>query len=572
MLNIASTFRTLPWQLAADGPVAAVDRISPPAGGRTITPKDMPMVNDGLRSRLGTYRDRGDNAPRAVRGAAPYVAALIGVGLVTVVIAQVGLQLANASLAYIVVVLLAAVLVGRGPAIAAAFVAFLAFNYFLTEPRYTFAVADPGEWLSLLLFLAVAFISGQLAADQRQRAREAAEYERHTRVLYDVADAIAEPDLRRALQAVADRLRREIDADGLQIELGGHRVRSVADSSHGVVEALDRRTGRTEDVLGSSGSSPGAQRWMRVSLPQGGKRSASTFGLARVPISGPRGEAGVILVATQAGSRMTEDAGRLLASVSGQLWVALERSRLRDEATEAEVLRRSDDAKSALIDAVSHDLRTPLASIIAAAGSLRQRGVQWTEDEREGFAAAIEQEARRLDRIVGNLLDLGRIRAGAIHPATAWYELVALVREVAGRLEGLANERHQRLILDLPDELPPVALDYSMIDQVLTNLLENALKFSPSGTDVVVGASMTDESLSVRVDDAGAGLPESERQRVFDPFYRVRGAAAPGTGLGLAIASGLVRAHGGTISAEPRAGGGTRFTFTIPAEEAGPEP
>jgi two-component system sensor histidine kinase KdpD len=497
-----------------------------------------------------------------------YLAAVGGVVIVTTLVARFdALQAGSAPLLYIVVVLLAAVVGGRGPAIAAAVGAFLAFNYFLTEPRYTFTVADPRDWLNLLLFLAAAVIGGQLAADQRRRARESAEHERHMRVLYDVADAIAEPNLRRALQATADRVRAEIGADAVQIDLGGHRVRSIDDSDPSAAEALDQRDGRTEDLLRGPGIRGEPQRWMRVSLPGGGRRSGSGHRVARVRISGSKGDVGSILVVSPAGSRVTADAGQLLGAVAAQLWVALERSRLREEATEAEVLRRSDEAKSALIDAASHDLRTPLASIVASAGSLRQRDVQWSDDERDAFAAAIEHEARRLDRIVGNLLDLGRIRAGTIRPATAWYEPVATIRDVAARLADVGKESG-RIVLDLPDELPPVPLDYSMIDQVLTNLLENALKFSPPDSEVRVTASVTGGALRVAVEDAGAGLPESERKRVFGPFYRVRGVTAPGSGLGLAIADGLVRAHGGRIWAEPREGGGTRFTFTIPPEQA----
>jgi two-component system sensor histidine kinase KdpD len=340
------------------------------------------------------------------------------------------------------------------------------------------------------------------------------------------------------------------------------------DGSHAAGVGLERHDGAPEDVLAPAGGTGGAPRWIRVSRPHGvGRGGASTYRLARVPIVGPEGEAGRILAATAPGVPLRDGEGRLLASVAGQLWVALERSRLRDDATEAEILRRSDEVKSALIDAVSHDLRTPLASIIASAGSLRQRDVQWSDEEREAFAGAIEQEARRLNRIVGNLLDLGRIRAGAIHPDTAWYEPVALIREVAGRVAGVSTDGLQRLVLELPDELPPVPLDYSKVDQILTNVLENALKFSPPGSKVRVTAEMTEGALQVSVEDSGPGLAPEERRRVFEPFYRVGGSLAPGSGLGLAIASGLVRAHGGELRADPRAGGGTRFTFTIPSEE-----
>ena len=148
-------------------------------------------------------------------------------------------------------------------------------------------------------------------------------------------------------------------------------------------------------------------------------------------------------------------------------------ARLRDEANEAEVLRRGDQVKSALLDAVSHDLRTPLSSILASAGSLRQRDVEWDEEARRSFAEAIEQEAHRLDRIVGNLLDLSRLESGTLQPDRGWYEPTALINEVAARLRPLVAPHP--LALDLPDELPPVHLDYSEVDQVLSNLIENAL-------------------------------------------------------------------------------------------------
>ena len=531
------------------------------------------MVDKGRGSLLRTPTLRGTRVPW-VREVLSYGAALLGVVAVSLVVAQVAwLQLANVSLLYIVVVLLAAVLAGRGPAIVAAVAAFLSFNYFLTEPRLTFAVADPDDWLGLLLFLAVALISGQLAADQRRRAEEAAEHERHAMVLYELAEAIADPDLGRALGVVADRVRREVDGEAVQIELGGHVALATRDGDLTAGLALERRDGAPEDVLAAAGGTGGATRWVRVSPPHGVRRGAvPPYRLARVPIMAPDGEAGAILAATAPGTPLGDGAGRLLASVAGQLWVALERSRLRDDATEAEVLRRSDEAKSALIDAVSHDLRTPLASIIASAGSLQQRDVEWSGEERQAFAGAIEEEARRLNRIVGNLLDLGRIRAGAIHPDTAWYEPVALIRDVAGRVAPMTIDGPQRMVLELPDELPPVPLDYSMVDQILTNLLENALKFSSAGSTVRVTAEMTDGALQVSVEDSGPGLAPAERKRVFEPFYRVRGSSVPGSGLGLAIASGLVRAHGGELCADARAGGGTRFTFTIPGEEVDATP
>lgn len=231
---------------------------------------------------------------------------------------------------------------------------------------------------------------------------------------------------------------------------------------------------------------------------------------------------------------------------------------------EAEILRRTDELKTALLNAVSHDLRTPLASIIASAGSLRQTDVQWTEPERQEFAQAIEEEAHRLNQIVGNLLDVSRIEAGNLRPSKDWYDVGALVDDVLGRLRPLTAE-HQ-LVVDVPEDLPPVRLDYVEIDQVLS--IENAAKYTAPGTDIHVSAGVEDGMMRVEVADRGPGIPAATLARLFEPFYRVdTGGPQPrGTGLGLAVARGLVEAHGGRIWAENQGVGGARFVFTLPLE------
>jgi two-component system sensor histidine kinase KdpD len=230
-----------------------------------------------------------------------------------------------------------------------------------------------------------------------------------------------------------------------------------------------------------------------------------------------------------------------------------------------EVLRRADQAKSALLDAVSHDLRTPLSSIIASAGSLLQSDVEWADDERAAFAQAIQQEAERLDRIVGNLLDLSRLESGELQPDRGWYEPIALIHDVVGRLRPLVRTHPIRL--DLPDELPPVLLDYSKVDQVLSNLVENAAKYSPSGAEIGIAATVTDGSLRVTVTDDGAGIAPEALPHLFEPFFRgSRARRQSGSGLGLAVARGLVEAHRGRIWAENRPGGGASFSFDIPGD------
>jgi K+-sensing histidine kinase KdpD len=249
-----------------------------------------------------------------------------------------------------------------------------------------------------------------------------------------------------------------------------------------------------------------------------------------------------------------------------------ERERLRERATEAEVLRRADELKTALLGAVSHDLRTPLASIIASAGSLRQPDVEWTAAERAAFLGDIEGEARRLERIVANLLDLSRMESGTLRPERGWYDVAALVDDVVGRLRGPAAG-HQ-VHVSVAEDLPPVPLDYVEIDQVLSNLIENALRHTPAGTHIWIEAARDGDALALTVADDGPGIDPDSRDRLFDPFVRGgdRRGAPRGAGLGLAIARGLVEAHGGRISAEERPGGGTAMRFTLPLAEPAAEP
>jgi len=228
--------------------------------------------------------------------------------------------------------------------------------------------------------------------------------------------------------------------------------------------------------------------------------------------------------------------------------------------------------RTALLNTVSHDLRTPLSSIIASAGSLLQQDVRWTEDERRDFARAIEEEGERLNRLVSNLLDLSRIQAGSLVPQRGWYDLSALVDDVLGRLRSVTS-RHQ-VVVSVAQELPPVFLDYVEIGEVLTNLIENAAKYTPPGSEIAIRVGRDDGNIRVEVADRGPGIPREALPRLFEPFYRVQreGQMVTGTGLGLAVAKGLVEAHGGRIWADNRTEGGTSFVFCLPIGEPAQAP
>jgi two-component system sensor histidine kinase KdpD len=509
---------------------------------------------------------------RAVGAAPRYVAALAGVGIMSLLIGLVfgTFRVANSSMLYLIVVLLAATRLGSGPAIFASIVAFLTFDWFFVPPEHTFTVADPGEWVSLLLFLVTAVITGELAADQRRRAYEAEQREREAILLFDVLRLLGAPGVDAALAAAAERIRAELalSAVGIQLTIEG-RPRSVAigdDDGRGLLRPLHAASG---EIL-AGGRAPSALErgrpghWLRVVPPaRAGEGGIAARRRHILPIRVGDRTVGQLVVVRRRGTRpLGERDSRFLGVVATQLASLAERAELQRDSTEAEVLRQANELKTALLNAVSHDMRTPLASIKASAGSLRQRDVTWTDADRDEFAQAIEQQADRLDRIVANLLDLSRMEAGALRPQRALHDVGALVEDV---LERLREQTAQHPILvSIDPDLPPVSLDYVEIDQVLSNLVENAAKYAPAGTPIDVTARRVGGDVEVEVADRGPGVPADAAPRLFEPFFRVRRGGPTGLGLGLAVAKGLVEAHGGRISVRDREGGGARFAFTLP--------
>jgi two-component system, OmpR family, sensor histidine kinase KdpD len=502
-----------------------------------------------------------------------YAAAIGAVALVSLAIGAVltTARIANVSMLYLLAVLAVATRFGSGPAVLASVLAFLAFDWFFVEPFSTFTVSDPEEWLALLLLLVASVVTGQLAAAQRRRAEEAQRREQEALQLYTIGRYLATaPTLDAALQATVDYLRGALNLEACAVLLADPAGRLAARAQAGRAASLGGETARwllAADVGEHVASEP--RRWVRVLPPRtpGATPSASAGTRFDLRLRAAGAQLGVLRVLVGAARPgLTREDTRLLETAADQTALVIERACLQAEANAAEVLRRTDELRAALLSSVSHDLRTPLASIKAAAGSLRQRDVAWSDAEREDFAAAIEAEADRLNRLVGNLLDMSRIEAGALRPEKEWYPLSALVEDIVGRLRPLAAEHP--IAVDVPDTLPPVLLDYVEIDQVLTNLLENALKYTPPGTPIRVTARVAGEALEVAVADEGPGIPATALPHLFDKFYRVSsGSGQPkGTGLGLAVAKGLVEAHGGRIAAESARGHGTAFRFTLPLD------
>jgi two-component system sensor histidine kinase KdpD len=493
--------------------------------------------------------------------------AVAGVAAVTVLIAALrgGLDARAPNLApvYLLAVILAAVTWGWWAALGAVLLSFLAYNYYFVEPIHSFVIRDAQVWVELLVFLLVAAVTSNLAARERARREEARRRAEEASLLFGVSHALGSQPLDAALGAVAGLLRRTLGLRGCAILLtdatGRLEARPRASSGEIVRQAAEAPA---DWLLAAPRRPDGRRRW--IAVRQSGRRL--TGPAHQVPLRvGERAVGALRLVGRPSG--LDPWAAQLLASVAEQLGSAIERERLRRAAEEAELLRRTDALRSALLSSVSHDLRTPLAAIKASAGSLLQRDVAWTEPEREAFAAAIDREADRLDRLVRNLLDMSRIEGGALRPRRDWFDLAELVREVVARVGPLLEARPVRL--ELAENLPPILIDYQMIEQVLTNLLENIARHTPPGTAAEVRLDQDEGGQRVCVVDHGPGIPLAAAQRVFDRFQRGDGPGRPvGTGLGLAVSRGFVEAHGGWLELAATEGGGATFCFVLPAAAA----
>ncbi len=526
-------------------------------------------MTDDIRRLLGS-------APPIAQHGAAVAACAVATAIVAVL--PPALWLTSGVLFYLAAVVAVSVLVGRGPGVLASIVSFVAFDYFFVEPRLSLTISNPNEWVALLALLVVAVVTSQLAAGQRERLLDAEAREREARLLHDLTDLLAGESFADALSAVSERLRRELGADAFTITIGDDG-RGAGRAEAGTAEGLAalRSVPGAMDVLSegrpasaTDTSEPG--RWVRV-LPAYRPPAGAPRNVASAPIRRGNEVLGHVRAKWPTSASVGRRQARLLDTAAGQLAVATERERLRNRAMESEVLRRTSELKSALLDAVSHDLRTPLSSIIGAAGSMLQADVDWGPEERREFLETIEQEAERLDRIVGNLLDLSRIQGGTLVPALDWHDPTLVVREALHRLEPIT--RDHRLRIAVPDDLPPVFIDPVEIDQVVANLVENAVKYTPAGAEIAVSAAVADGELRVSVADQGPGVSSDALPRLFEPFYRSPATSTVrGSGVGLAVARGLIDAHGGRIWAENDDGRGARFTFTVPSAplEVEPEP
>jgi two-component system sensor histidine kinase KdpD len=474
-----------------------------------------------------------------------------------------------------IVYLLAVVAVGTGYgswlAVGTSVASFLLYDFFFVQPLYTFAIAAPEEWLDLLLFLVVAIAIGRLSALQLQRRREAELRGAEARAMFAMSRDIATTAT--ALEAapiLAGRLVRDAEMARVWIGLGDslRDERVVADTQPEQPRPVVASRWTLHSSSGDTQPSWAKVRETTVARPRDGSEARDSrlqqfhddgpVTVMRVPIKvGGEIIGSLWAIRPQSDPFPGRSHSRLLAAAADQLGQSVVRDRLASEATAVEVARQGDALKSALLDSVSHDLRTPLAAIRAAAGNLMDPAVKLDSEAEREVARSIDLEAQRLSRLVRNMLDLGRIEGGALHPSLELYDLADLVDPVVERVAPTLAPSTVEMVI--PGDLPTVQVDAMFVDQILTNLLENAARYAP-GKQIRVSAKAVGDQVWLIVEDSGAGVAASAMPHIFERFYRAprrQGSRSEGgSGIGLAVVKGLAEAMGGSALARASALGG----------------
>jgi two-component system sensor histidine kinase KdpD len=517
-----------------------------------------------------------DNGGRRLDEARPYLGPLV-LGAASLVLAtltalalETWLGVADASAIYLLAVVVMAGRYGTWPAVAASFAAFLAYDFLFTQPRLTFSVADPQEWLSLLLFLVVAVVIGRLAALQAERAAEATLRAREAETLFGISRSLATAaSVREAAQAMVEGLRTAAQMERVWVAAGptAKLERVLADTAPGEARPAARLAWLLHRATESGGDD-----WIRThtaGAPEARLIEPSAGLVAyRMAIEADGHPVGSIwALRDRDAGPPSRGATRLLTSAADQIGPALRRERLAAEATSAEVARRSDALKSALLDSVSHDLRTPLATIRAVAGGLLDPEVDSPPEAMRRAAAEIDEQAAHLSETVRDILDLSRIEAGEIRAQVEVHDLGELVAGVVSRQR--ANLADHAVKIDVGADLPPVAVDAPFFDQVLSNVLENAVQHGGAEVGISIGTQRPEDGsgeIDLLVDDSGHGVEAAELPRLFEKFRRGRqgGRGRRGLGIGLSIARGMTEAMGGRIFAEPSPLGGLRIRIRLP--------
>ncbi|MCX6081164.1 MAG: sensor histidine kinase KdpD [Chloroflexi bacterium] len=460
----------------------------------------------------------------------------------------------NLVMIYLLAVVIAAIYLGRGPAILVSALGVAAFDFFFVPPYYTLAVSDTEYFITFTGLFVVGVVISALAVRAREQAESAQRREADTAILYSLSRDLAAAE---DLQAVIKAVRTHLDADfgrDVVIYLPGQ---GDSLTPHVDTDSFQPTPGETELNL--------ALWSYHHAEPAGlGTNTLPSAEPRFIPLKTSRHTVGVLsLKPLNPSHPLNPDQRRMLESFANQTAQAIERVHLAEQARQIKLLQAAEKLQNALLNSISHDLRTPLVSITGALTTLEAQGETLAVSARQSLVETARQEADRLNRLVGNLLDMTRLKAGALKVKRE----PADIQDVIGTAIGQMDERliGRDIRVAVPDSFPLFGLDFVLIVHVITNLLDNALKYSPENSPLEIRAQLAGTDVQISVMDRGLGIPEDDLEHVFDKFYRVqRPNQVTGTGLGLAICKGIIEAHGGHIHAENRPGGGTVVTIALP--------
>jgi len=457
----------------------------------------------------------------------------------------------NLVMIYLLAVVLAATRLGRKPAVMTAFLSVLAFDFFFVPPRFNFAVTDTEYFLTFFALFTVGVVISTLVSQSRERAETIRGREVQTSSLYYLSrDLVAAADVQGILGAIIKNIGESLEARLVVLLAEGDRLEAKSASEGLILSAKELAV---------------ADWAFRNRQPAGrGTETLISAEMLYLPLQTASGVLGVLGVKLHdEADYASPETRRLLNAFATQATLAIERVQLAKQAEQAQVLQAREGLERALLNSISHDLRTPLVSITGALDTLRDNvNILAIEARRELLDTAWD-EAERLNRFVGNLLDMTRLEAGALKLKRESCDVQDLVGCALSALDRRIGSR--KIVTGIPADLPMVRMDMALMTQVLVNLVDNALKYAPFESSIEIAARVESGRLIIEVADGGPGVPEADLRRIFDKFYRIPiPERAGGTGLGLSICKGIVEAHGGKIKAENRAGGGLRVVVSLP--------
>jgi two-component system sensor histidine kinase KdpD len=458
----------------------------------------------------------------------------------------------NLVIVYLLAVVLAAFYLGRGPAILTSILSVVAFDFFFITPRFSMAISDSEYLLTFVGLLVVGLIISHLTALVREQAESAQGREAQTVALYELGKDLT------VTAKLTDIVKTVIT------QIGQTFGRDVAIFLPGEDGQLKVYANSPELTIADNELAVADWSFQRGQVAGRGTNTLPDASMRYQPLRTTRGVVGVLAVRPMdAGHHLTHDQRRTLDTFANQVAMAIERVRLAEQAHQAEILEITDKLQSALLNSISHDLRTPLVSITGALSSLSDDTLNLNDVSRRSLIDTAREEADRLNRLVANLLDMTRLEAGAVRI----HKDVCDVQDVIGSALEQLNSRLDKhpVMIDASPELPHISIDFILISRVLVNVIDNAIKYSPPEAPIEIRAQAANAYMEITVADRGSGIPKEDLTRIFDKFYRVqRPDSITGTGLGLAISKGIVEAHGGFMVAENRSDGGSIITLALP--------